>query len=495
MTTGAGAARHQPGDFEGEAARPLATHPGARLGLAAAVFVYVVAFTRWTVRNHQGFGTFGFDLGIFDQGMWLLSRFKEPFVTILGLHLFGDHTSFILLPLVPLYWLFPSPTTLLVAQTVALGSAAIPLFLLARHLLRDEWPALAVAVAYLVSPAVGWMNVEQFHPDVFEVPLVLWALLCMERRRWGWFLACAVALLSVKEDAPLLTLGLGVLVLLRYDRRIGWITTGASLAWFGIAVWWVLPHFNTVGSLDEFRIPFGGPGGALRTLFTRPWKYVELATSDGRPSYVLQLLASVGFLAVLAPSVALVAALPLASNVLSTFWYQYHIEYHYTAMIVPVLAAAAVFGIARFRGVGARRGLACLMLGSALFAGWLWGPTTLARSPNPFADPDTVRAAVFREAVARIPKDAAISAQYAAITHLDHRVHAYQWPTPFRAVYWGDWSREGDRLEAESKLIDYVLVADVTDARDQAILAELRAGDFETIYDVEGVSVLRRRRP
>ena len=43
----------------------------------------------------------GFDLGIFDQGIWLLSRFKSPFVTIMGLNLFGDHASYILLLLRP----------------------------------------------------------------------------------------------------------------------------------------------------------------------------------------------------------------------------------------------------------------------------------------------------------------------------------------------------------------------------------------------------------
>ena len=33
-------------------------------------------------------------LGIFDQGVWLLSRLKDPFVTIRGLPLFGDHASY-----------------------------------------------------------------------------------------------------------------------------------------------------------------------------------------------------------------------------------------------------------------------------------------------------------------------------------------------------------------------------------------------------------------
>jgi hypothetical protein len=48
--------------------------------------------------THARSGTFGFDLGIFDQGVWLLSRFRDSFVTIRGLPLFGDHTSWECMP-------------------------------------------------------------------------------------------------------------------------------------------------------------------------------------------------------------------------------------------------------------------------------------------------------------------------------------------------------------------------------------------------------------
>ena len=36
-----------------------------------------------------------------------MSRFHAPFVTLMGRNLFGDHTSFILVLLVPFYWLVP----------------------------------------------------------------------------------------------------------------------------------------------------------------------------------------------------------------------------------------------------------------------------------------------------------------------------------------------------------------------------------------------------
>ncbi len=70
--------------------------------LSLMIAAYVGAFTYWSLRNHLGFATHAFDVGIFDQGVWLLSRFADPFVTVRGLNLFADHSSFILLLIAPL---------------------------------------------------------------------------------------------------------------------------------------------------------------------------------------------------------------------------------------------------------------------------------------------------------------------------------------------------------------------------------------------------------
>src|SRR6266481_2493997 len=69
---------------------------GPHLPVVASMIAYSIYYSRLTVDIHQGYGTPAYDMGIFDQGIWLLSRFKAPFVTIMGRNLFADHTSFIL---------------------------------------------------------------------------------------------------------------------------------------------------------------------------------------------------------------------------------------------------------------------------------------------------------------------------------------------------------------------------------------------------------------
>jgi hypothetical protein len=61
--------------------------------LIALLFVYLAAMS---VELHRGLNTSAYDFGLYDQGIWLLSRFENPFVTLMGRNLFGDHTSFIL---------------------------------------------------------------------------------------------------------------------------------------------------------------------------------------------------------------------------------------------------------------------------------------------------------------------------------------------------------------------------------------------------------------
>src|SRR5207253_2465083 len=104
--------------------------------------------------RHDHFATFGFDLGIYDQGIWLLSRFKDPFITIRGLEFFGHHMNPALLLFVPAYWLGAGPHFLLVAQVLAQASGAFAIYLLARDRLADRF-ALATRVLIPWANGIG----------------------------------------------------------------------------------------------------------------------------------------------------------------------------------------------------------------------------------------------------------------------------------------------------------------------------------------------------
>ena len=472
-------------------AGPIRADRWARYLLVAVMAGYIGLFSFWTVRNHRGFGTYAFDFGIYDQGLWLLSKFKSPFVTVMGRQLFGDHTSFILLPLVPVYWLFPSAGVLLVIQAAALGLGALPTFLIARDKLRDEMLAALLAAAFLLQPALGWTNLEHFHPDVFEVPLALFLLWFMTRQRWIGYFVCLGLLLMVKEDVVLFAFVLGIYVAVKHDRRVGVATSAVSLLFALVALKVILPHLNGVGTLNGWRIPFGGPVGFLRTLVAHPGRVIAYMTAGKRLWYAWQLFVPVGLVALAAPGVLLIGVAALGSNMVSTFVYQYDIHYHYTTLILPVIMVATIYGVARWPARADRQKLVGLVLAASLVTAYMWGPTPLGRHEAFIADPGSTTVASFHQAARLLPPDAVVSTYYGWLPQIDHREEVYMFPTPFKAAYWGTFKQEGQRLPQADR-VEYLLLPSSLDPEPKAVFDTIR-GDFDVVYDQAGVMLLRRK--
>ena len=91
--------------------------------LGAMVAGWSVLFIVLGAIRQERFATFSFDLSIYDQAVWLLSRFHDPFVTVRGLEFFGHHVNPIVLLFVPFYWLGAGPLFLLSVQVVVQASA------------------------------------------------------------------------------------------------------------------------------------------------------------------------------------------------------------------------------------------------------------------------------------------------------------------------------------------------------------------------------------
>ena len=473
---------------------PIAASIPGRVAVAVAALGYTALFASWTMRHHDGMGTQAFDLGLYDQGLWLLSRFEEPFVTLMGRNLFGDHTSFMLLPLVPLYWVWPTAKVMLFAQAAAIGLSAVPVFLLAREKLRSEPLAAALAGAFLLQPVLGWMNLEQFHPDLLEIPLILFGAWFMVRKRWVPFVMCMVALLLVKEDTFLITIGFGIYVALRHNRRVGLLTCGISVAYAALAFWVVLPALNGVGTLNSWRIPFGGPFGLLKTSVLHPGEVASYLLVEDRLWYLWQLFVPVALVAVLGLGALLIALGPLASNLVSTFLYQYDIHYHYSSMVAPMVMVATIFGIARYgRTRFDRRNLVVIVVLAAVVTAYLWGPTPLGRHEFVPADPGTAQARSVRQAAAMIPDDAVLSSFYGWVPQVDHRERIYMFPNPWKASYWGTYRQEGTRLPFADE-VDWVLLPVLMDPEPRAVYESIRS-EFETVHEADGVMLLRRLRP
>ena len=456
-------------------------------------FALTVLYTLWlalrTTRDHFGLGTSAYDFGLYDQGVWLLSQGRAPFVTLMGRNLFGDHTSFILLPLVPLYWVVSSTGLLFVAQALALGLGAVPMWKATRELLGEPSYACVAVVAYLAHPALTYTGRENFHPDAALAPLIAWAIYAALGYRWRHYAFAVLLILSVKEDTGLFVAALGVWVALRRDRRVGLVTLFGSLWCAALLMFAVMRGIVGVPYRNEWRLPFGGFGGLVRTSLTRPDKLIRHLVSGDRPWYLVQLLAPVGFVALLRPEIVLLGTLPLLSNLVSTFWYQSQIEYHYAVQFVPILVLGSMWAISRVQ-MHLRQWLVGVVLASSLVSAWVWTPLPFMRTRMAEYSPSHPAVAAARQAIDEVPEDAVVSAFHTLTAHMARRERIYVFPVPFRRVLYGpNVFAKDDRLPFVDE-IQYVILPRELDGeaaldwqREQLSYRIVFGNDYWTVYE------------
>jgi uncharacterized membrane protein len=354
-------------------------------------------------------------------------------------------------------WMFSSTSLLFVVQTLAIASGAIPIYAFARKHLESDALGCVFACTYLLYPAVSWTNVENFHPDSFLGVFIATALWAAFNRKWRWYVGAVLLALMVKEDVVLVVAPIGVWVALRRDVRIGVATVIGSIGAALICFFLVIRNLTGTAFRNSWRIPFGGFGGLVKTALTSPRALLQHLTSDGRLTYLLQMLSPTAGLFFIAPSVALIAFVVMFSNIVSTFYYQYQIQYHYSLVIAPILVFGNVYAIGRL-GKSARR-KATLVVGLAsIVSAFILAPLPLAQNQLQKFPPGSPSVVAAHDLFAQIPSDAVISVFHPLSAQLARRERIYVFPNPFqRSLYGPDIFATGDRLEFADE-IEYVML-------------------------------------
>jgi uncharacterized membrane protein len=328
--------------------------PGVGLTLAAAIAAYGAGFAALSLLRQRAFATGRFDLGNMVQAVWWTAHGHPLRMTNLHgeqISRLAAHVDPLLAVFGPLWWVWPSPDLLLVAQALAIAAGAWPVYQLARKHLGSPRAGLGFALAYLLYPATQWLTLNEFHPVALATPLLLFAFWFLDNDRLLPFALCAIAAAVAKEEIGLVVAGFGIWYAVAH-RRVGAGATIAVLgcAWSAIAIGVVIPHFHTAGESDfygRYSEVGGSVGGIVKTTFTHPSRIAHAAFSGRDLRYVLELVVPLAALSLLAPLV-LIAALPeLALNVLSATPTQTSIHFHYTAGLIPPLVVAAVLGAKR----------------------------------------------------------------------------------------------------------------------------------------------------
>ncbi|MFI2368567.1 DUF2079 domain-containing protein [Streptomyces sp. NPDC018833] len=403
--------------------RAVAPRPAPAARRRRTVVPYVlagllfIAYATISVSRYRRMDTLSWDLGIFEQAVRAYAHLQAPVVDLKGpgTLVLGDHFSPVTALLAAPYRLFPSPVTLLVAQAALFAVSVIPVARLA---------GVSIGLAYGLSWGVQRAVDFDFHEIAFAVPLIAFALEAVLRGRWYRALAFAVPLVLVKEDLGVTVAALGLVVALRARRASPRAALwGLGTAAFGVVaalvtLTLVIPAFNTGGGYDYWD-KVGRHDNAVGFLTTA--LDVKLRT------LAWLLLPTTGLLALRSP--LLVVALPtLGWRFLSAEDHYWSTDWHYNAVLMPVLAFALADAVDICRRsphtwlrayafrLPACTAAAALALTTTLPLGALTDPATYRRSGQ---------VAAAERLLERIPDGVSVEANIGPISRLTGRCRVF----------------------------------------------------------------------
>ncbi|MBU7581627.1 MAG: DUF2079 domain-containing protein [Nostoc sp. TH1S01] len=307
--------------------------------------------------RHELFQSTAWDLGIFDQVVYLISQGKVPVSSYLGFHILGDHAALIFYPLALLYKIYPSVYWLLAVQAVALAIGALPVWYLARQAGLKESQAIAISATYLLYPLIFNINLFDFHPEVIALPAFFTAVLSARNKKIGWLCVSLLLILSCKAVLSLTVVAMGLWLLVFEKKYLsGALSIISGIAWFLFATKFIIPVFGTeAASVARHLTRYDYLGDSfytiIKNLFLHPNLILFGLFSVDNFGYLLLLLVPViwGF----SPQgiTPLIGAAPgLLINLLADYQPQKDLIHQYSLPILPFLILAIIQTLSLYQG-------------------------------------------------------------------------------------------------------------------------------------------------
>lgn len=415
---------------------------------------YTVVTSHLTIMDHHRFGTGSYDLGIFDNMMFNTlhgAPFKSSIMygPKLGNSLAG-HAEFAMVLFAPLYALYPRAEGLLVLQAIALGSAAIPLYFLAKTRL-GSWSSCLIALLYLLYAPVHGAQYYDFHWLPMAIPFLFLLFFGLAVGSKKIVIPTTLLLFALREDiAPGLAV-VGIFLMLTGTRpKWGAILTATSCVWFGLVKFAIMPYFGTwffAELYSDLAIP-GEPGygSVIKTLMTNPLFVIWHLFTQPKFEYALHILVPLAFVPLRRPALLLLLIPGVFFTILTNWPATYSLKFHYSTHFIPYVFTALVLYLAilkkqetssdrstRARSLGAApaalTAVSLTLLCHSTVFGLIIAPDSFIGGIQPVSytmtEKEKQRLSDLRSLIAMIPRNASVTATDFDVPHLSNRAHIY----------------------------------------------------------------------
>ncbi|MBM4177516.1 DUF2079 domain-containing protein, partial [Candidatus Gribaldobacteria bacterium] len=399
------------------------------------IFVYVMVFCCFSFWKYYHLQYDALDLAIFNQ-VFYNSAHGQLFSFTIHPHSFlGDHLAFLLILLLPIYWLWQTPYTLLVIQTIFIGLATWPLFLIAQKWLKIRW-AFLISCLFLLSSFTHSINLFEFHEISLALPFLFFLFYFYLNKNFKIFLVFIFICLLIREDMALITLAFSLLALLD-KRKIKWFLIPFIISLLWIIVGYYLTAYFSGYSSYKFLVYFSylgqNPKEMAINFFTQPLLTLSHLFTLENALFLIGLLLPFLFIPLLKPRYLILSLPHFLLFCLASFGKMIILNSHYLVFLTFGIWLSFIAGCQKLLGPPKpfwqwlKRDnylLAILLIGVTLYTsltlGPLWGMIKeIIRNPN------QARIEKQQRLNQMIPDQASLLASYQTITNLSSRPNLY----------------------------------------------------------------------
>lgn len=474
--------------------------------------IYSLVFSYYTILRHYSFRSNAWDLGILVQSIASAAQGKlftnnaELYYSPTGSY-FGVHFAPILFLVVPFFRIAPCVETILILQSVVLAAGAIPVYLIAKYILKDELIALFLSASYLLNPLLQGINWYDFHTQAFFPLFILLATYYLKKRRIIPYLFYLILSLSTIEQTAYFVILYAVYSLWEMRKEI-WGDGGKRpslkgamrhllipLATLTTAILWMIISSEIKSIIN--------PNPPPEIKAARAYKYLNISDPAEIPSrlifhpdlalnalqyemprkilYIALTFAPSCFIALLSPMALLPAFLWLLLASLSNWRPYYSLGFQYTAFTLPFVYIATIEALEKIRHRGfdkkTIKRISTIILLAGVFLSLFLSPLSFVHRVGDYeyfrdygiSVPSLMNEQVIR-AIAEIPKESTILTTQTIFPHLSTNINAYtippiNHPSPILFKSYIDYLKNNIKF-------DYILITSYWNKRSAELIYE-----------------------
>ena len=347
--------------------------------LASVIFAAI--FSIFSVIQYYSLGTSAYDLGINAQELWAFIHTGSFYTPLINENLLAQHFAIFKFLQVPLYYLFPSPVTLMIFEDIFIALGGYIVYLIAVEILKNKiksgkilfMVSMIFLFSYEMSPYVQSLVSFSFHNMAFLPFFLLLAFYSFltEKR----VLQIASILFIISLHANFVYIGI-ILIIYEFfylhtqggqkiktwlyrDSRPGGLKNFIVMVIFITLLYGYLvlagiiklhiagvSSYSLVPSTGETGTAVTTPEALLLLVFTKPGEFVSIIwrNSGMKIFYLNFMLESLGYTPLFSP-ISLIMYIPYILYALpSSYGSYYQLGYQYSAMVIGAMYISAIAG-------------------------------------------------------------------------------------------------------------------------------------------------------